>query len=225
MFNDLLSYFAAHEDQIDWAILENVKTLATAPKSKDDGRPTGPSNLQVCCHLLQQMGFFVLAFVLDPSLFGQVTSRHRVFMICIRQRVIEGAGFSQTALQTLACRVMQKLCGQPRVPLDAVLLPEDHPAIQKHLGTLAQAAQAVALEQPGKKQGSSEVEWPSRHSKPVKGAQGQAWWSPSPFRDAQARQRFPGLNELCARKVDILEMAGISSVSYTHLTLPTIYSV
>ena len=53
VFDDVVRFLENHQEGSEWAILENVVTLATPPKQKRTGVILGPSNMTVCVHRLQ----------------------------------------------------------------------------------------------------------------------------------------------------------------------------
>jgi hypothetical protein len=55
-------------------------------------------------------------------MFGQVTSRHRLYMVCVREHILDSAGMSATDVRDYTSEIMNKLVGgHAFVPLESVL--------------------------------------------------------------------------------------------------------
>ena len=180
VFDDILKYMTVHKENLAWAILENVCALSSAPKAKGrGGRVIGPSNLDVCVYRLKaELGFAVVVLSLDPRMFGQPSSRSRLYMLCVKMQVLATAGMSLDEFTTLATETLKKLVGHAAAPLDSILLEESSAAVVSHLQSLMGASSS--------KRQKVQSEWGMRHSMAFD-ASGSAWWAPSAFRDSKAR--------------------------------------
>ena len=58
------------------AVSENAAQLATQP------RCGGRSNLQGLAHMMRGLGFRIVVFKMDPTLFGVPQSRPRLYIVC-----------------------------------------------------------------------------------------------------------------------------------------------
>lgn len=195
VFGSIIRYLKEHNENISFAILENVTTLATPPKK--NGVNVGPSNLDVCIYDLRHEADMVTAvFRLDPRiLFGQLTSRPRLYMVCIKAGLLHSAGLSEDDFMAAAKRLMEKLIMQPRIFLESVLLDDKSAPIEEYLESLKQM--------PAKKR-KVLGDWSTKHCKTF-GDTGSSWWAPSDFRAPDAIDRFPGLLALTPRQLDLLE--------------------
>ena len=99
-----------------------------------------------------------------------------------------------------------------------MLLSEDSPLVRDHLETVVAEARTLAVkpEAPSTSSDSASScgtvrgpQWPLQHAKLFEG-RGLDWSRPSPFRAPGARDLWPGLRELTARQIDMLEYNGLS---------------
>lgn len=199
VFNDLMAYMTMHQSELQWIVLENVWALSLPPKSKTTSAATGPSNLDVVVHRLQsELPMTVVTLNLDPRLFGQVSSRSRLYIVGIRNCILRDAGLSREDFAGMAEQTVMRLMTKASVPLDKVLLEETSPIVQDHISTLEQ--HAAKKQKPSQPSG----EWGVKHSKAFEAA-GSDWWEPSAFRLEESKVRFGGLRELSGRQIDLLE--------------------
>ena len=168
--------------------------------------------------MLGRLGYFVNVLELDPQMFGQLTSRRRVFFVVIKMTILEAAGVSEAAAVDYLRALTSKLVGHPSLDLDEVLLSEDSPLVRDHLETVVAEARTLAVkpEAPSTSSDSSSScgtvrgpQWPLQHAKFFE-RRGLDWSRPSPFRAPGARDLWPGLRELTARQIDMLEYNGLS---------------
>ena len=167
VFDDILMYMAVHKENLAWAIPENVSALSSAPRAKGRGRKAiGPSNLDVCVYRLKaELGFAVVVLSLDPRMFGQPSSRSRLYMLCVKMEVLATAGMSLDEFTTLATETLKKLVGQA-APLGSILLEEPSAAVVSHLQSLMGASSS--------KRQKVQSEWGMRHRMAFE-ASGSAW--------------------------------------------------
>ena len=179
--------------------MENVVALRYAMKEK--GKDVGPPNLDVCVHRLRtEVNFNVVTLQLDPRMFGYPCSRGRLYMLCVRQCVLDKAGVSHAEFLSIASGTITKLVGVPAIPIDELILEDSHTLVTRDHGRKHRAAEDVSTETP-----QTRGAWPLKHAS----ACGDEWWKPSPFRAANALEQYPGLAELCPRHIDLLEHFGI----------------
>ena len=70
-----------------WALFENVTDLAV-PDTEG-----GVSNLDACVFLLETvLKLFVFVVRLDPSLFGSITTRPRLYLLCLKRELLDKHG-------------------------------------------------------------------------------------------------------------------------------------
>jgi site-specific DNA-cytosine methylase len=202
VFDDIIRHMKVHHHDSEWCVLENVLALASGPREK--GSPSGPSNLAVCVYRLQmECDFAVAVFSLDPSMFGQLTSRQRVYLLCVKNVILEAAGLTKSGFGDMAALIMGKLVGQPRVPLDSVLFPEGDEVVEEHLRAVTAKTSAAAPATVSNKKLKT-IQWGIKHSTAFDSS-GSSWWAPSTYRSAATLERFAGLNELSTRQIDLLE--------------------
>ena len=185
VFRNLMKYLSVHD--LDWAILENVLNLARGSKHNK-----GISNLDACCHLLStELDMFIFVLELTPSFFGRLTSRNRLYLLCVRRRILAAAGVSDDEAEAICRKIIDCLVGQPRLHMDRVLLPEGHAWVRESL--------RQGLMRPSQSRPIS-----TKHYDSFRRA-GMDWSVPSPFHAAGSREMFPGIAHLADRQIDILD--------------------
>eukprot|EP00438_Fugacium_kawagutii_P014934 Skav223478 [mRNA] locus=scaffold659:210355:212801:+ [translate_table: standard] len=90
-------------------LLENVLGLLTAPKGADEKGNPWHSNLDYCSLRMRQAGILLIAFVLDPQMFGVPVSRQRVWMICLPKHLLEDTGLSEDEVVHMAHDMADRL--------------------------------------------------------------------------------------------------------------------
>jgi site-specific DNA-cytosine methylase len=181
--------------QVEWLILENVAALASPPQGSDE-----PSNLDFVVHKLAELGFRTITFMLDPTMFGQLSSRKRLFMLSVRDKLVQNAGWSAADFESHAIAIMNKLVGLPSCQLDDALLDEGHPLVRSTEATAAA---------PKKRTLRESVTWPQEHLDWAS-RKGFKWWCPNPLTQAATMEKFRGLFELTERQLDLLALNGFT---------------
>ena len=212
VFQSILQVLEQHN--ISWCILENVRTLASPPmKAAQDGRrvATGPSNLDTCVYRLRERGFWVCVFDLDALHFGQLHSRARLYMLCVRQSILLAGGLAADAATAVAEQTMSSLVGREpllKASLDDMLLADDHPCILQRYRAAAVRQAAVAEPcqvtslggRPKRARGSSDGKGVATASSTSSAAESQALLSS----EADLTLLYPGLLELSERQAGVL---------------------
>lgn len=203
VFQKIIEYLQHHD--LDWAVLENVLGLRRTNSS-------GCSNLQSCRESLRAAGYFVQVLELDSLMFGQLHSRGRLYLVCIKLKLLEDVNVDENLAGNMLRKTMDRLVGMSSVDIDDVILPEAHPLVQRYMRQLmeepaAHSSSSRSDEHVGKRlKGSS---WAAAHAAKFASA-GLDWTQATPFKDPDLRQLFPGVRALTDRQIDVLQASGVS---------------
>ena len=115
-------------------ILENVMGLRDPPKGiNPETCENWRSNLDYVNLRIQKLRHFMVAFSLTPSQFTMPVSRHRLWMICLPEILLEHSGLSFEDAKAYALQTMNRLCAKQVRPLDDFLLDESSPFVKNEL--------------------------------------------------------------------------------------------
>ena len=129
-----MAYLRKNIEHLQAAFAENVGGLMVR-------RPgCAHSNLDIAIRDLQEAGFFVIVFVLCPSMFNKVASRRRVWILTIPRRLtqhVSDSVLNAKAKELLLSVMRSAQSSEQSFDLDYHLLPESDPVILKLLWRLA----------------------------------------------------------------------------------------
>lgn len=193
-----------------FGFLENVKGLASGSSTKmDDGeKPHADiltSNLATCMDQLYSSGYFPIATMVDPRNFGHPQSRPRFYIPFVSKLFLAQFQIAEEEWHRWYVDHLSKFgCGLGMASSESFMLPEDNILVSTERGKQAQAhcsaESAEALP-------DSSQKWPLDHIDKAR-EKGLVWWRPANFTPEQ-KERFPALQAIPARQLDILLLSGV----------------
>lgn len=189
-------------------LLENVMGLTIPPKGVNADGEAWHSNLDYCELAMRKAGIFLLAFILDPRMFGIPVSRHRVWMIGLPAWMLEEAGLEEDTVTNMAHDLVDRLCDCSEAPcrdLRDFLLPLDHPVVQRQV----QLARGKSEKRSARttRPVAKAPKWAEQHCRAFEKS-GRDWWEPS-FPAESVFCEFPGLHALTERQFDLLAVLNV----------------
>ncbi len=132
---------AQAREQLELLFCENV--LGLMHRTQSTGTHT---NLQSCIRFLQEAAFYVVVFLLCPSMFSKPVSRPRIWIVAIPMSLagcVPSSVLDQKAVELMDFVVRTAAESEKGQPLDFHLLTETDPRILQHLWSLQQRAAAA----------------------------------------------------------------------------------
>jgi hypothetical protein len=200
VFKDgVLAYCKKFEDFIEMCVTENVLGLA-------DRAPNGISPLQWVAALWQEADFFFKAFELDPSAFGFMIDRPRLWMLALPLRLLHGAEMSSQDAEAFLEKCMMWCTGagaQEPVRVGDLMLDADHASVVKYQRA-CEALPALKYARPTKRARSTP--WAEAHARICDARGVQSWWE-SALPTASEQSMWPTLKMIRPREFDILKFS------------------
>ena len=203
-FDGIVQYLKAHCDsKLDFALTENVSGLAARGKS-------AISPLEQCIDKMQSVGAVMFAIQLEGMEYGLPARRSRLYMPVVTTRKLKMLDLTPSQFYDSVVGFVTKLSRFHVLPLDSILLPENHALItaklrhleaQAHVddGSYGEACKVVGntakLRKRVRMASSQRDHWKDTHLKEFGDVVGFDAEFPKELVIA-----FPGLNELTQRQ-------------------------
>lgn len=189
---------------------ENVKGLLQAPRGLDpDTSQRFYSNLDFCCHMLRESGWWSTAWILDPRCFGCPVERSRVWILGLAPQVVEALRMPEAGITEVANQFMELLAIKSHSEmrdLDDFLCDDDHAAVRadmRHDNT--RATRELQQRRSGR---GSKRKWPDQNAT-LCDRVGRDWWlSGHPTTEELAS--YPHLAAMHDREFDTLRLLGVA---------------
>lgn len=219
VFHSLRRYVAnsngKNNNNVRLLMLENVTGLVKIPKDPITTEQLGPSNLDVICHLLEEIGYYVQVFHLSPTGFGVPQERHRLYILGVPMSLLD---WSASEADHFCIDVMNRFSGSQLQNLEEYLVPEDHHCVRDHyLQLLGQEDQSYGLDRswgitpPAVKKtarDAANVRWPKQHIKAFEKS-GKSWLTSCTTPPDGITQQYLGLKAINHREFDKMHLVNV----------------